>query len=39
MAVAERVPAGERVEPRRDAVWRREEHAAWREFVRRAADL
>jgi hypothetical protein len=39
MTIAERVPAGERVEPRRDAAWRREEHDAWREFVRRAAQL
>jgi glycerol kinase len=39
MAIAERVPVGERVEPRRDSAWRRGEHDAWREFVRRAADL
>jgi glycerol kinase len=38
-AIAERVPVGERVEPRRDAAWRREEHGRWREFVRRAAEL
>jgi len=38
-AIAERVPLGERVEPLRDAAWRREEHEAWREFVRRAAEL
>jgi glycerol kinase len=38
-AIAERVPVGERVEPRRDAGWRREEHDAWRDFVRRAAEL
>ena len=38
-AIAERVPVGERVEPRRDAAWRRDEHGRWREFVRRAAEL
>jgi hypothetical protein len=37
--IAERVPAGPRVEPQRDAKWRRAEHAAWREFVQRAAEL
>jgi hypothetical protein len=30
---------GERVEPRRDAVWRAEQHEAWRAFVGRAAEL
>jgi glycerol kinase len=38
-AIADRVPVGERVEPRRDAAWRGEQHDAWREFVRRAAEL
>jgi glycerol kinase len=38
-SIAERIPVGERVEPRRDAAWRREAHAAWREFVERAAGL
>jgi glycerol kinase len=37
--IAERVPAGERVEPRRDSAWREREHAEWREFVRRASAL
>ncbi len=37
--IAERVPVGERVEPRRDAAWRAEQHAAWRGFVERAAEL
>jgi glycerol kinase len=37
--IAERVPAGPGVEPRRDAEWREAEHAAWREFVEQAADL
>jgi glycerol kinase len=38
-AIAEHVPVGERVEPRRDAAWRHEQHQAWREFVRRAVEL
>jgi glycerol kinase len=38
-AIAERIPVGERVEPRRDDAWRRDEHAAWREFVERAVHL
>jgi glycerol kinase len=38
-AIAERVPVGERVEPRRDSAWRREEHERWRQFVRLAAEL
>jgi glycerol kinase len=38
-AIAERIPIGERVEPRRDAAWRREAHAAWRGFLERAAEL
>jgi glycerol kinase len=37
--IAERVPVGERVEPRRDGSWREREHEAWREFVRRASAL
>jgi glycerol kinase len=37
--IGERIPVGERVEPRRDDAWRQREHAAWREFVERAADL
>jgi glycerol kinase len=37
--IADRLPAGERVEPRRDGAWRAAEHAAWREFVERAAAL
>ena len=37
--IGERVPAGERVEPERDAGWREQAHGAWREFVRRAAEL
>jgi glycerol kinase len=38
-SIAERIPIGERVQPRRDDAWRRDEHAAWREFVERAAAL
>ena len=37
--IAARVPAGERVEPARDAGRRGEEHEAWRRFVERAAEL
>jgi glycerol kinase len=38
-AIAERIPVGERVEPRRDSRWRAEAHAEWRRFVERAAEL
>jgi glycerol kinase len=38
-AIAERIPSGDRFEPRRDAAWREQAHAEWREFVARAADL
>ena len=38
-AIDEHVPLGERFEPRRDDAWRETEHAAWREFVERAAAL
>jgi glycerol kinase len=37
--IAERIPAGERIEPRRDDVWRARSHAEWREFVQRALAL
>ena len=37
--IAERVPAGERIEPRRDGSWRAEAHADWRRFVTTAASL
>jgi glycerol kinase len=37
--IAERVPTGERTQPERDAAWREEAHAEWREFVERAAAL
>ena len=39
LTIAERVPVGERVEPRRDGAWRTAEHEAWQEFVRRAVEL
>jgi glycerol kinase len=38
-SIAERIPVGERVEPQRDDSWRRDQHAAWRAFVERAAAL
>src|SRR3954451_5737609 len=37
--IAERIPTGERIEPRRDDAWREREHTRWREFVERAATL
>jgi len=36
-SIADHVPVGERVEPRRDAEWRDDAHAEWRAFVERAA--
>lgn len=39
LEIGERIPAGQRVEPGRDAPWREGEHAAWRAFVERAAEL
>ena len=39
LEIGERIPAGKRVEPGRDAPWREREHAAWRAFVERAAEL
>jgi hypothetical protein len=33
------VPAAERIEPRRDAEWRKAARAEWRGFVERAAAL
>jgi glycerol kinase len=38
-AIADHVPTGERVEPKRDAGWRGPAYAGWREFVERAANL
>jgi glycerol kinase len=38
-AIAERIPAGDRFEPQRDAAWREAAHAEWREFVERAVAL
>jgi glycerol kinase len=37
--IAERIPAGEQIEPRRDDAWREQAHAGWRAFVERAASL
>ena len=39
LEIEERVPTGERFEPRRDAHWRARAHADWRSFVERAAAL
>jgi glycerol kinase len=38
-SIGERVPVGERVEPARDADWRRSAHDEWRDFVRSALEL
>ena len=37
--IEDRVPVGDRFEPRRDTSWRTAEHAKWRRFVERAAAL
>jgi glycerol kinase len=37
--IADRVPAGERIEPARDASWRENAHAEWQDFVKLAAKL
>jgi glycerol kinase len=39
LEIEERIPAGERFEPRRDARWRAAAHDEWRTFVERAAVL
>jgi glycerol kinase len=39
LEIAERVPTGEVVEPRRDEGWRGAAHREWRAFVERAAAL
>jgi glycerol kinase len=39
LEIEERIPSGERFEPRRDAQWRAAAHADWRRFVERAAAL
>ena len=39
LEIEERIPSGERFEPRRDAQWRSAAHADWRRFVERAAAL
>jgi glycerol kinase len=38
-SIADRIPVGERVEPSRDAAWRRRAHDEWRAFVQRALEL
>jgi glycerol kinase len=37
--IGARIPAGEPVQPQADAEWRAREHAEWRAFVERAAEL
>jgi glycerol kinase len=39
LEIGQRIPTGERIEPQADAAWREREHAAWRVFVERAAEL
>jgi glycerol kinase len=39
LEIEERIPAGKRFEPRRDAEWRAAAHRDWRAFVERAAEL
>jgi glycerol kinase len=39
LEIGQRIPTGERIEPQTDAAWREREHAAWRAFVERAAEL
>jgi glycerol kinase len=39
LEIAERIPTGAQVDPRRDEAWRARAHAEWREFVERAAGL
>ncbi len=39
LEIEDRIPAGERFEPRRDAQWRAKAHRDWRAFVERAAEL
>jgi glycerol kinase len=39
LEIAERIPAGDRIDPRRDDAWRERAHAEWREFVQRAVAL
>ncbi|MBV9605603.1 MAG: hypothetical protein JO027_10865 [Solirubrobacterales bacterium] len=39
LEIEERIPSGERFEPRRDAAWRAAGQAQWRSFVERAAAL
>jgi glycerol kinase len=39
LEIADRIPTGERTEPRRDDAWRTHAHGEWREFVERATAL
>jgi glycerol kinase len=39
VSIADHVPVGDRVDPRRDDGWRRRAHGEWRDFVERALEL
>ncbi len=39
LEIADRIPVGDAIEPRRDEHWRSAEHARWRAFVEKAAQL
>ena len=39
LEIARRIPTGETVEPKRDSDWREAQHAQWRTFVERSAEL
>jgi glycerol kinase len=39
LEIGERIPTSERIEPQADDAWREHEHAAWRDFVSKAAEL
>ena len=39
LEIGERIPVGGRVTPQRDDAWRERNHAEWKRFVQRAAEL
>jgi glycerol kinase len=39
LEIGERIPVGDRVTPQRDDEWRERNHAEWKRFVERAAEL
>jgi glycerol kinase len=39
LEIADRIPTGERTEPRREEAWRSHAHAEWHQFVERATGL